>query len=257
MKKQQQQKNNATLASAAGKLKPVQVKVSGKDKPVNAYWDASKGSYTDVVTGQKLENAVKFAERHTASSLRQEYEDLISGLEAVKNGNLGEDDKKVTIGQSATVSYNTFRVKVKEWQELGYNVDLSEPETQAMFRIAVSNAIEANSSGKTINTPESFFDGIIIRAQNSSTAAGKQAFLTSEGQPIDVAANNSIVSNLQAALEIKQIKNPKLKGTALNAALFKTWRDMGQDKRDEFSNRAGDGASGFQVYLDELVKKSS
>ena len=244
-------KNNATLASAAGKMKPVQLKVSNKDTPVNGYWSAAKGGYVDAVTQELLPNAEKYQERHSPTSLASHYKDIASGIIA-KEGK----DGPVLLGDTANNSYNKFRIKVEQWQREGADISLSDATTIAAYESAVTSAIAANRSGDVQVTPESFFDNLLIKGQMSNTAWGAGAFKDSDGNDIDVAANNTLMTGLGAALSYYKSKNPKVTSSAVNAGIINKWKSMGPDARAKFDNKSRDGSSGFVTYVDELLKQT-
>jgi len=245
-------KNAATLGAASLKNKPVQVKVAGENKPVQALWDGKQ--YYNASTGVVLENAKKWVESsHSPSGLAATYTSLVEGL---KTGRLDNNGDALQVGENAILSYNKFRAKVAQWELQGYKPDLDSPVIQNSFVEAVKASIEANK-GKSfdndeLTTPESFFDMLLVKGVVSSAAGDTSIFKDNKGNVLSTDANNKLMLIINNAVQTGQAAGYNSSVASATFNIHEAWKGLGKEKQKQYNESADKGESGFIVFAESL-----
>jgi len=251
-------KNNATLGAAANKAalkEPVPLKVEGYNEPIMGRWNGA--SYVALNGAPLPLKTVPWGDTYSAKSMKDIHVGVIEGLES---GTSDTEGNPVIVGERADVIYNKYRVFVKELsEEQGYNIDLSSALSAEVLRIATKQAIDANK-GKVDGfvTPESFFDGALIRGVVTGQAGSQDIFKDSDGASINVKANDDMVAKIET-IRLHGKKTGKNSSTAtVMADVYAAWmgksksksgKGLTKDQRDDHNSRAGEGQSGFIHYL--------
>jgi len=254
-------KNAATLGAAANKAalkEPVELKVEGSNKPIMGRWN---GKQYVAIDGTPLPlHTVPWKDTYSAKSMKERHVGVIKGLET---GTSDPDGNPVNVGALAEVVYNKYLVQVDEWsRDQGYHVDLSSPLSSEILRIATQQAIEANR-GKVDGfvTPESFFEGALIRGVVSGQGGSQNIFKAPDGDSISVKANEDMVAKIET-IRKHGVSTGKNSSTAtVMANVFDAWmgrskskagKGLDQTQRDAYNDSAGEGQSGFIRYLMSL-----
>jgi len=245
-------KNAATMAGARAKSKPVQIKVAGKNNPVQALWDGSE--YYDPKTGESIANAKKWnSDKHSPEGLQKTYKGLVEGL---KSGRVNKDGTQLKIGEAGILSYTKFRAKVAQWEAQGYSPDLSDPVLQSSFVEAVKASIAANKGkdfdNDDLSTPESFFDMLLVRGVVSSSAGSEAIFKDSKGGELSVASNNELMLIINNAVQTGQSAGYNSTVASATFNIHEAWMKLSPEEKKQYNNSAEKGASGFLVFAKAL-----
>ena len=262
---------------AANAKAPDGLKVNGVNYEVQGRWsgdawiNASNKTIAGVKPGQKFPSKTKkwngSLHDPSSSGMRDRF---VKIAEDLQDGTEDADGKPNTLGDSAVNSYSKFRAWVDEKAEdQGYYLDLNDPLAEQVYRISVKQAIDANAgkkSGKAggMVTPESFYDGSLIRGYLGGQGADVESLFTDiNRKPINVKTNDRLIGDIE--LHRKNMKK-RFGGDYTTAqATHNFWtawnntdgKGITDDQRDAYNNNAGSNVSGFSKFVREYTLKDA
>jgi len=252
------------------KLKGVNYEVQGKWSG-DAWINTSNKTVAGVKPGQKFPSTTSKwnSSLHDPSSsgMRDRF---VKIAEDLQDGTEDADGKPNTLGDSAVNSYSKFRAWVDEKaKDQGYYLDLNDPLAEQVYRISVKQAIDANAgkkSGKAggMVTPESFFDGSLIRGYLGGQGADVESLFTDiNRKPINVKTNDRLIGDIELHRKKMQQRSGGNYTTAQATHNFWTaWNNtegtgITDDQRNTYNKGAGPNVSGFSKFVREYTIKDA
>ena len=234
---------------------PVQVKVPGRNRPVQARWNPN-GYYVSARDNKTILNGGRNVEKwadgvYGKNAQRSSH---IAAIEGIRTSYENEGDEPDLLGDRAANIYDKYLIKVDEWaDEYGYTVDLSTALSRQVLSIAAKQSVEANR-GKTKGfiTPEHFFDTALLKGFVSSMGGSQKIFDANDGKPIDSAANEALIGHIK---KMQQHGAKTGKNTTIASALgdvHKAWVGLEDSERKKYNNDVRKGNSGFAKFALEI-----
>jgi hypothetical protein len=256
---------------------PDGLKVNGVNYEVQGRWSGDAWINTSTKTIAGVKPGQKFPPKTkkwngslhdpSSSGMRDRF---VKIAEDLQDGTEDADGKPNTLGDSAVNSYSKFRAWVDEKaKDQGYYLDLNDPLAEQVYRISVKQAIDANAgkkSGKAggMVTPESFFDGSLIRGYLGGQGADVNSLFTDgNGKPINVKTNDRLIGDIELHRKRMQKRFGGNYTTAQATHNFWTaWNNtdgkgISDDQRDDYNNGAGSNVSGFSKFVREYTLKDA